>query len=142
MTKRKREDEKEEANVTMDWDNELLNACRQGDIQRTQRAIDQGATNNFGLYWACHGGHMALVNLLIKHGDTEFEKGLQGACHGRHPAVVELMIEKGAHNWDKGLHAACRSGCMALVKLMIEKGGHILELGIECRLLWWSHGSR
>lgn len=54
--------------------------------------------------------------------DKDWENGLYGACQGGYLNIIELMIEKGANDWNKGLIGACYGGHMDMVKLMIQKG--------------------
>jgi ankyrin repeat protein len=48
--------------------------------------------------------------------------GLEYACKGGHMDIVKLLIEKGANYWNGGLYAACDYGHMDIAKLMIENG--------------------
>ncbi len=55
-------------------------------------------------------------------GYPDWNDGLYYACEGGHMDIVELMIERGATNWNDGLHNACCGGHIDIAKLMIEKG--------------------
>ena len=77
---------------------------------------------NLGLYYACKGGHLDIVNLMIEKGAKHWNYGLQGACEGGHLAIVNLMIDKGANNWNLGLYYACEGGHLNIINYMIEKG--------------------
>ncbi len=59
---------------------------------------------------------------MIERGATDWNWGLYRACEGGHMDIVELMIERGATNWNWGLYGACEGGHMDIVKLMIERG--------------------
>jgi ankyrin repeat protein len=94
-------------------------------------------------YYACNGGHLEIVNLMIKKGENNWNWGLRGACIGGHLEIVKLMIEKGANYWKHGLTDACKGGHfdsdnarstrfaydnarsrLEIVNLMIEKGAN------------------
>src|SRR3989344_808640 len=49
---------------------------------------------NWGLNYACKGGHLDIVNLMINKGVKNWNYGLEGACVGGHLNIVNLMIEK------------------------------------------------
>jgi hypothetical protein len=51
---------------------------------------------NSGLFGACVGGHLQLVNLMIENGANAWNNSLKGACIGDHISLVNLMIKKGA----------------------------------------------
>ena len=87
------------------------------------------------LMWAAHGGHEAVVRLLLEKGadvhakDTNAgdETALHEAAHYGHEAVVRLLLEKGSDvdaktsfGWT-ALSAASRRGYEAVVRLLLEK---------------------
>ena len=98
--------------------------CNYNYIIRIRKLIQINVTLlwNYGLYGACQGGHMDIVNLMIEKGADRWNSGLVYACSGGHIAIVKLMIEKGANQWNWGLEAACVGGHIDIVKIMIEKG--------------------
>jgi len=69
---------------------------------------------------ACKHGHI----LSIIHSDKSWnwDLGLSYACEGGHMEIVQLMIEKGATDWNWGLQYVCKNGHMEIVQLMIDKG--------------------
>ena len=79
---------------------------------------------NDGLYGACLGGHIELVNLMISRGADDWNNGLSGACRGGHIELVNLMISRGADDWNYGLSGACYGGHIELVNLMISRGAN------------------
>lgn len=62
---------------------------------------------NQGLYHACEGGYLYIIDLMIKLGANHFDSGLLGACNGGHLDIVNLMIEKGTNNLDDCLCNVC-----------------------------------
>jgi len=83
--------------------------------------IKKGADDyNFGLYGACLGGHLDIINMMLQKG-ADVNYGLYGACLGGHLDLVNMMLQKGADvNW--GLQGACLGGHLDLIKLMLEIG--------------------
>src|SRR3990172_7440448 len=73
---------------------------------------------NFGLLFACIGGHRDLVHFVIEYGANDWNLGLQGSCLCGHRYLVDFMIEKGADHWNMGLYYACRGGNRDLVDFM------------------------
>ncbi len=110
-------------NMNLDWNYGLYYACFGGYINLVKLIIEKGAYCwNNGLYNACYGGHESIVKLMIEKGANDWNLGLYGACFDGHESIVKLMIEKGANNWNWGLYNACYSGHKSIVKLMIENG--------------------
>ena len=100
-------------------------ACRGGHIDIVNLMIAKGANNwNYGLRHACRGGHIDIVNLMIAKGANDWNNGLYGACRGGHIDIVNLMIAKGANDWNYGLMGACRGGHIDIINLMIAKGAN------------------
>ncbi|PVU74433.1 hypothetical protein DDW11_06050 [Sulfolobus sp. SCGC AB-777_G06] len=57
------------------WDNELLEAARNGDLIKVQTALKNWAEPNAKeddgwtpLHWAAFGGHVDVVMVLLEHG--------------------------------------------------------------------------
>lgn len=85
--------------------------------------IEKGATNfDEGLFYACHNGHLEIVQLLIENGANDFEYGLTCACRAGHMDIVRLMIDMGATDFNEGLWCACLSNHIEIISLMIDKG--------------------
>lgn len=53
-----------------------------------------------GLADACNYGHMAIVNLMIAKGATDWNWGLSRACLNEHIEIAKLMVSRGATNCD------------------------------------------
>ncbi len=106
------------------WNNSKLlrKHCLNNDVIKIRKIIKMNLNWNFGLYGACIGGHIDIIELMIEKGAGSWNGGLQCACRGGHINIVKLMIEKGASCWSWGLYDACHSGHIDIVKLMIEKG--------------------
>jgi ankyrin repeat protein len=90
-------------------DEELENACIDGDLEEVKRLLDDGvdvnSKNNVGstpLYLACTFRHANVVKILIdrganvnintKNGRTPFQQ----ACENNDATVVKLLIDGGA----------------------------------------------
>ena len=48
------------------------------------------------------------INELIKinKDEIDYNYGLYGACEGGHIKIIDMMIEKGANDWNSGLYIA------------------------------------
>lgn len=90
--------------------------------------------------WACVGGHMDVVRILLDNGANVRQKkkdgwtALMGACREGHKDVVELLLEKGANvgqaqddGWT-ALLAACQKGDLGVVKMLLDKGADMGQL--------------
>ncbi len=53
---------------------------------------------NWGLYGACKGGNINIINMMIDKGAYDWNWGLDGACKGGHIDIVKMMIANGADN--------------------------------------------
>ncbi len=105
------------------WNYGLYGACRGGHVNMVNLMIEKGANNwDFGLYGACVGGHLNMVNLMIEKGANDWNWGLRNACLKGHMPVVKLMIKMGAKYWNDGLCCACKEGHTDIINLMIQKG--------------------
>ncbi len=79
----------------------LYYVCKSsGNIEEVNRLVKLGADLNYGLYGACIGGHLDIVNLMVKLGANHFNWGLHYACCGGHLDLVNLMIKSGANNFN------------------------------------------
>ena len=59
--------------------------------------IERGADGwNWGLHYACSGGHLNIVNLMIEKGADNWNSGLSGACMAYNTNIMGLMIKNGA----------------------------------------------
>ncbi len=110
------------------WNNNLkyFDACEIGYYEKVTELIQSDLPHfsfDIGLEHACLGGHMLIINLMIKHGAKYWEWGLFGACLGGHMGIVKLMIKYGAKNWEWGLFKACNGGHTDVAEFMIKCGG-------------------
>jgi hypothetical protein len=105
------------------WNCGLFSACSGGHLDLVNLMIEKGADDwDWGLGGACRGGLLDLVNLMMEKGGTDWTWGLRCACSGGHLDLGNLMIEKGATDWNWALFHACLGGHPDLVNLMISKG--------------------
>lgn len=86
-----------------------------------------------GIYHACCGGHLKMVNYLITSARIQtFTKAnwnyfFQGACRSRNIECILSLIERGADDWNLGLLQAYLCRNFNVAKLMFEKGATRLE---------------
>jgi len=104
----------------MDFDD----ACLHGDLDTVKGIIRRQTEMSWtwGLFTACHGGHIAIVRLMIKKGAKNFDWGLYSACRGGHLPIVRLMIRRGAENLDRGLAGACEGCHPVIAAMMLDRG--------------------
>jgi hypothetical protein len=90
------------------WNNVLSYACKSGDLEVFKRALDHGGnieqTDNKGttlLMFACYFGHMEIVKILLRQGnsrieciDSEGNTALTYAINGKNFDIVQLLSEK------------------------------------------------
>ena len=102
----------------------LEQACLRRNMYIVEKILKQETVCDTNIYlkYACKGGHLDIVNLLIERGATWWNDGLYYACFGGHLDLAMLMIERGACRWNDGLRGACEGGHSDLVTFMIERG--------------------
>ena len=128
------------------WDNELLEAAKNGDLIKVQTALENGANpnakNNAGQtplhyaasLFAAQEGRVEIVKLLLKRGADPNAKNK----HGKTPLhyavtvgdvnVVRVLLEHGANpnvkddNSMTPLHYAARDGHVDVVRVLLEHG--------------------
>lgn len=115
------------------WDMVLANICEQGNIDIVEYSIkylmestyhSQRALTywwNRGLRGACKGGHMDIINLMIKNGANDWDDGFEGACEGDRVDIAKLMVQKGATHFRQGLARACENRSLKIISFLIEK---------------------
>ena len=74
--------------------------------------------------YSCLMGHIKVVQLMIRKGINNWNKGLITACQGGHMDIVILMIDNGATHWNVALQMACYKNNKQLVDLIIHKGAN------------------
>jgi hypothetical protein len=118
----------------MDRNEQFVVLCKKRHINKLNKLINDNPTYPFswncGLHWACRGGHLNLVNLMISKGADKYNWGLYCACQEGHLDLVNLMISKGANDWNWGLSGACRNGHLDMANLMISKGANEWNWGL------------
>ncbi len=105
----------------------LFYLCKDGDYQKVMEYINDPASMEYldyneGLFGACKGGHIKIVELMMEKGVTSFDKGLSAACKGGYTEIVKLIIENGAKDLDlnDALYSACYSGNETLVNIITQ----------------------
>jgi ankyrin repeat protein len=99
---------------------------------------------NDGLYDACRGGQLEIVNLMIKKGANDWNLGLEYACEGGHFAYDNAHSTRFAYDNAHSTRFAydnarstrfaydnARSTRLEIVNLMIEKGADDLDSGLS-----------
>jgi hypothetical protein len=77
-----------------------------------------------GFYDACERGHTDIVRLLLPKLAPRFGNGcgLMRACRGGQMHIVELLIAHGQCNWNEGLTVACQFKHEEIARRMVEQG--------------------
>ena len=121
-----------------EWNWGMNGACRGGHIQLVELLIKKGANYNTSsaIYFASVGGNIEIVKLLINKGANDFNWGLAGACENDNIEIAKLMIENGAKDFDWVLRCACNTGRIESAKMMIEYGANDWNGG-----LYWACAS-
>ena len=117
--------------------------CQYSNIDAIRSIISEGELKqyelNWGLYGACKGARLDVINLLLSKGANHWNWGLQGACEEGAPGknvanlleVANLMISKGANNLDDPLYFACsRAGNLDMINFLISKGASNWNWGL------------
>lgn len=75
-----------------------------------------------GLEYACEGGHVDIVQLMVSKGADNLTVGFWNACEFGHINVVHFLISKGMTSDQSSLEFSCRGGrCVDVVQLMVAK---------------------
>ncbi len=90
---------------------------------------------NYALYYACRGGHIKIIKMMIEKGANHWGWGLSGACLGEHVDIVELMLNFMDSDVPPFSHwymcgKVCRCENIEILKLVI-KYAHKRELIID-----------
>ena len=81
--------------------------------QHSRRSID-----DLAMAYAAGGGHLAIVQLMVDRGATNYDLAMAAAARGGHLAIVQLMVERGATNYNGAMEAAARGGHVDIVELL------------------------
>lgn len=77
------------------------------------------------LYHVCVLGNIDLINLVIPKAD-DWNSGLRGACGAGNLEIVQLMVRKGATNLNRGLVVAGSDGHREVCEWLLKNGaGHL-----------------
>lgn len=83
--------------------------CLEGNIKAVNEFINQRQDYdwchswNDSLYYACSGGHLDIIKLLIeKTGANDWNRGFCSACFYGYLEIMQFMIDKGVNDWDGG----------------------------------------
>ncbi|NXB31759.1 OSTF1 factor, partial [Eulacestoma nigropectus] len=117
-------------------DNPLHEAAKRGNLSWLRECLDNRVgvngldkAGNTALYWACHGGHKDVVDVLLTQGNLELNQqnklgdtALHAAAWKGYADIVEMLLEKGARtdlkNNEKklALDMATNAACASLLK--------------------------
>ncbi|XP_037979905.1 osteoclast-stimulating factor 1 [Motacilla alba alba] len=117
-------------------DNPLHEAAKRGNLSWLRECLDNRVgvngldkAGNTALYWACHGGHKDVVDVLLTQANLELNQqnklgdtALHAAAWKGYTDIVEMLLEKGARtdlkNNEKklALDMATNAACASLLK--------------------------
>lgn len=113
-----------------DWHNGLGNACYNGHISIVKLILESQPSGprgpeisvnwNYQFEWACSGGCIEIVQLMISKGADSWNNGLENACKNGHIDIVKLVLSYGANKLDTALFNAYLNGHMNIVHLLIS----------------------
>lgn len=103
------------------FDTIISRACSGGHIAIVEYVLKQGYDSvDFGLMCACMYNRVDIAKLFIKHGASAFDSGLENALYYNKYLTAKLMVEQGAENIYSLLYEACRfRGRKMFVDLLI-----------------------
>jgi ankyrin repeat protein len=123
---------------------DLVTACRTGDISTVQRLLDQGVDVNVNVKgWApvtvaSFNNHLEIVKLLLDRNAivdnpnaSNRSTALQWASNFGHTDVVKLLLDRDAnvdfmdYDGDTALINASRAGRIECVQLLLNKGARV-----------------
>lgn len=108
----------------------LMLVSYSGNASSAMELIERGADINQldsngwnSLRWACQGGNMEVISLLIRKG-ADFENYLLNACKDDDAEVITLLTKQGA-NLNKTLIFACKDNQYTSIDSLLAKGAEI-----------------
>ena len=127
-----------------DGKTELFWAAHDGDLQKVQKLVNEGANVNqrdnldySPLYWAAHNGYDEVVKVLLENGallNLKYKNdwsSLYWASHNGHEKVVELLLNSNVDvniestSGRTALHWATVNNHLDEVKLLVEAGAQL-----------------
>lgn len=116
-------------------------ACGSGKLHVVELLLPMyhaTSTNDWDMYldsmtlgYACYGGNMTIVEIVMRLGFCDWNDGLVNACLGGNVAVAKLMIERGATSVNRGLIMASKANNMEVAQLMMDHGAGGIHLWNE-----------
>jgi hypothetical protein len=102
----------------------LQSSCAWGRASVVEYLLDRGADalDELSMHDACEDGNQAVVDLLIRHGNTAWNIGMLGASTGGHLDLVKSMSNRGAANWNECIVGAASTGHVRMVQYLISRG--------------------
>uniref|UniRef100_UPI00358F84CA osteoclast-stimulating factor 1-like n=1 Tax=Myxine glutinosa TaxID=7769 RepID=UPI00358F84CA len=87
----------------------LQEAAKRGNVSWLHECLDNGVSingldkaGNTALYWAAHGGHLDIVDILLSYPNIELnhqnklgDTSLHAAAWKGHPDIIQSLLEKG-----------------------------------------------
>jgi ankyrin repeat protein len=115
--------------------NILYKAYRSNDIVLINQILKNKSLNfNINYYLdsalceAVLDNNLHLINLIIQHGATDFDKALIVACQVGNFPLVKYLIKRGAGCFSFPFHEACFYGHFKVAKYLIKKGAKCVLL--------------
>ncbi|XP_061116028.1 osteoclast-stimulating factor 1 [Conger conger] len=121
-------------------DNPMHEAAKRGNLSWLRECLDNKVgingldkAGNTALYWACHGGHKDVVDLLLGHANIELNQqnklgdtAIHAAAWKGYSDIVEMLLNKNARtdvlNNEKklALEMATNAQCASLLKRKLQ----------------------
>ena len=101
----------------------LVDASREGNIDRVRRMLKEGATNyNAAMSHAAYNGYIDIVKLLQNLATSHNEAICQAAQRGHIDIVTLISDNRERVNCNWAMAYAASNGHIDIVKLMLERG--------------------
>lgn len=106
-----------------DYNIAMIHAAEGGHIELVNSMLKLGANDyNWTLVYAARGGHMEIIKLMLNLGASDYNFAMEDASREGHLDIVEFMLELGADHYNTALVNGAAGGHIEIVKLMLQKG--------------------
>lgn len=142
---------------TISLDDQLVKACRDGDVGQVTEILSSSkqsiSTLSSALLEACQNEHVAVAKLLldragvsVNHANSDGQTCLYWACRNGIAEVTALLLERGAdanladttQYGDTPLIVASEKGHLEIVRLLLDQGVSVNQTNAQQQtgLLW------